>query len=77
MKIKIKVCIWIKTINLYELILSFVPLCYELYNLYSANLGCRDSFQHIGPPFLILTVWHSVSEAKTLEPAKNLLQSVL
>ena len=40
---RIKVCIFIKTTNLCELILAVVPLCYEIYNLYSANSSCRDS----------------------------------
>ena len=33
---------------------------------------------HIGPPFWILfTFWYSVSAVKTVEPAKNLMQSGL
>ena len=40
---RIKVCILIKTTNLCELILAVVPLCYEFYNLYSANSSRRDS----------------------------------
>ena len=41
---RIKVCIVIKTTNLRELILEVVPLCCEIYNLYSANSSRRDSF---------------------------------
>ena len=40
---RIKVCILIKTTDLYELILAVVPLCYEFYNLYLANSSRRDS----------------------------------
>ena len=40
---RIKVCILIKTTNLCELILAVVSLCYEIYNLYSANSSRRDS----------------------------------
>ena len=39
---RIKVCILVKTTNLCELILAVVPLCYEIYNLYSANSSRPD-----------------------------------
>ena len=41
---RIKLCILIKFTNLSELILAVVPLCYEFYNFYSANISRRDSF---------------------------------
>ena len=41
---RIKLCILIKSTNLCELILAVVPLCYEFYNFYSANISCGDSF---------------------------------
>ena len=41
---RIKVCILIKSKNLCELILAVVPLCYEFYNFYSANISRCDSF---------------------------------
>ena len=49
---RIVVCILIKTINLYELILAVVPLFYEFYSFYSANSAHRDSLSaHIGHHF--------------------------
>ena len=70
------VCILIKTINLYELILAVVPLCYEFYSLYSANSARRDSLSaHWAVIWVLFTFWYSVSVAKTTEPVKNLMQS--
>ena len=75
---RIKLCIFIKSTNLSELILAVVPLCYEFYNFYSANISHRDSFYAHWPPFWILfTFWYSVTAVKTAEPAKNLMQSAL
>ena len=75
---RIKLCISIKSTNLCELILAVVPLCYEFYNFYSANISCRDSISAHWPPFWILfTFWYSVTAVKTAAPVKNLMQSAL
>ena len=72
---RIKVCICIKTFNLYELILALDPLCYKFYNLYSANSVRREFFGTLGPHFGFCLHFGTLYVAKTTEPAKNLMQS--
>ena len=44
---RIKVCILIKSTNFFELILAVVPLCYEFYNFYSANVSHRSDLPRL------------------------------